>query len=88
MNIFNVYQVEGIVVPHSVSNVWELRVNGVKNCKGLFNYFDNYTLVTKKNNSYVEWKLLYSKLVNKDHLNQGLRLELVKLAKQINKTHI
>lgn len=48
LNLFNVYLVEGSVVPHSVNNVWELRINGVKNCKGLFNYFDQYMLLTKK----------------------------------------
>jgi hypothetical protein len=63
-------------------------VNGVKNCKGLFRYFDEYTFITKKKNSYLKWKLLHSSLINKDHLNKNSRLELIELVKQINKTAI
>jgi hypothetical protein len=71
-----------------VENVWEIRVNGVKNCKGLFAYFDKYPLITKKKESYLKWKLIHSRLVLKDHLNPKTRLELIELAKQINKTNI
>jgi LAGLIDADG endonuclease len=88
ISIFRIYLVEGSVVPHSVNNVWELRVNGVKNCKGLFTYFDQYSLITNKKDSYLKWKLLHSRLVNKDHLNDKTRLELIELARQINKTII
>ena len=88
LSIFNVHLVQGSVVPHTVENVWELRVNGVKNCKGLFSYFDEFSLITKKNNSYLKWKLLHYRLLNKDHLNNNIKLELVELAKQINKTKI
>jgi len=42
----------GAVVPHSANEVYELRVNGIKNCEYLFNYFNNYTLKTKKKQSY------------------------------------
>lgn len=38
--ILSEYRVKGAVVHHSTSDVWELRVNGVKNCEGLFTYFD------------------------------------------------
>ena len=77
--------VQGSIQSHSVENVWELRVNGVKNCKGLFTYFDEFVLKTKKRDSYLKWKSLYDKLINKDHLNRETRLDLIKLAKQINK---
>jgi len=80
------YSIIGAITPHHANNVWELRVNGLKNCKGLFIYFDNYNLISKKKDSYLKWKLLYEKLINKDHLNSETRLELIKLAKQINKT--
>lgn len=75
---------DGTVVRHSVENVWEIRVNGVKNCKGLFSYFDKYPLITKKRECYLKWKLLHSRLVMKDHLNPKIRLELIELARQIN----
>ena len=35
----------------------------------------------------MKWKSLYIRLVNKDHLNNDTRLELINLAKQINKTN-
>jgi hypothetical protein len=34
------------------------------------------------------WKSLYYRLVNKDHLEHSSRLELIELAKQINKKDI
>jgi hypothetical protein len=79
------YLAKGSVVAHSVPNVWELRVNGVKNCKGLFNYFDEYNLITKKKDSYLKWKLIHSRLVKGDHLNERSRSNLINMAKQINK---
>lgn len=85
MNIFSEYLAKGCVVSHSAQDVWELRVNGLKNCKGLFTYFDEYSLITKKKDSYLKWKLIYSRLVKGDHLNDSTRLELVNMVKQINK---
>ena len=85
LNILNKYSIQGSVMPHHADNVWELRINGLKNCKGLFIYFDTYNLISKKRDSYLKWKLLYNRLVKKDHLNNELRLELINLAKQINK---
>jgi hypothetical protein len=79
---------KGSVEPHSVKNVWEIRVNGVKNCKGLFSYFDKYPLMTKKRESYLKWKLLHFRIVIKDHLNPKTRLDLIELATQINKMNI
>lgn len=87
MNLFNDNSgsILGAVVPHSSPNVFEYRVNGVKNCKWLFFYFDKYGLYTKKKDSYYKWKILHSRLENKDHLNPVTRLELIDLSKQINK---
>lgn len=75
----------GSVVPHSVFDVWEYRINGLKNCKEIFPYFDKYHLKSKKKESYYKWKILYSRLLEKDHLDSKLRLELINLAKDINK---
>jgi hypothetical protein len=62
-------------------------LSGLKNCSKLIesNYFDNFKLKTTKNNSYLLWKELYYKLLNKDHLNLDLRSELLKKSKLINK---
>ena len=87
MKLFN--RKEGIsvgsVVPHSVFNIWEYRINGLKNCKEIFPYFDKYKLKSKKKESYIKWRILYSRLLKKDHLYPHLRLELINLAKEINK---
>lgn len=88
LSLFSTYLVKGSVDPHSINNVWELRVNGVTNCKGLFTYFDKFSLITKKNDSYLKWKFIHSRLVNKDHLKESSRLELIDLAKQINKANV
>jgi len=84
-NLFNQCLAKGSVVPHSVNNVWEIRINGVKNCKGLFDYFDVYNLITKKVYSYSKWKIIHSRLIRGDHLNEVTRQELVTLAKGVNK---
>ena len=75
----------GSVIPHSHFNVWEYRINGLKNCKEIFPYFDRYTLKSKKKESYYKWKTLHSRLTGKDHLDPNLRWELIDLAKEINK---
>ena len=75
----------GSIVPHSASNVWELRINGVKNCEFLLNYFDKYTLKTNKRLAYLKWKDLLYRLKNKEHLYDEKRLILKELSKEINK---
>ena len=64
LSLFNTDKSIGSIVPHSIPNVWELRINGVKNCKLLFPYFEKYSLQTKKKLSYLKWKELLSKLEN------------------------
>ena len=74
----------GSVVPHTIENVFECRVNGLKNCRKILPYFDKFNLKSKKKESYSKWKDLLFRLINKDHLNSKLRLDLISLAKQIN----
>ena len=74
----------GAVVPHSVENVYELRINGVKNCEYVFVYFDEHVLKTKKLQSYANWKLAHAHFKHKDHLVPELRVKIVELAKNIN----
>lgn len=73
------------VYPHSNKNVYELRVNGIKNIKFLFPYFDKYSLKTKKKESYQIWKILSQRLEKGEHLNTLSRKELTDLSKTINK---
>ncbi len=84
-NIFNKVNAKGSLVPHHAENIWELRINGVKNCKEIFNYFDEFLLNTKKKKSFLKWKLIHERLVKGDHLNDETRLVLLNLSKEINK---
>ena len=77
----------GIVSKHSEDNTYEFRIGGVNNCKSIFPYFDKYTLYTKKSLSYKLWKDIHNNLVNKDHLNESKRQEMIEKAKMINKSN-
>jgi LAGLIDADG endonuclease len=85
LNLFNIDKNIGSIVPHSAYNTWELRINGVKNCKLLYPYFDKYPLHSKKKLSYFKWKALLSRLENGEHLDESKRLVLKELSKRINK---
>lgn len=87
--LFNTYTTDyksiGSVVPHNIINNWEIRINGLKNCKLIDNYFNKYPLKSKKLNSYNIFKSILLKIENKEHLITELRIKLKQLAKQINK---
>lgn len=74
----------GAVVPHSVKDVFELRINGLSNCEYIFGYFDKYSLKTKKKESYEKWKIVHSLLKNKHHLDVLKKPILLDLIKKIN----
>jgi len=78
----------GIVSEHFVEDVYEFRINGVKNCLNVFLYFDKYTLYTKKSTSYILWKDLHIDLLNKHHLDKWKRLEMIEKARMINKCNV
>lgn len=78
----------GIVSNHSVKNVYEYRISGVKNCSKVFSYFDNYILITKKQISYSLWKNIHKDLTNKYHLDKNKRIEMREKARMINKSNI
>lgn len=48
MNLFSQNLVKGSVLHRVDPNIWDFRLSGSKNCQGLFPYFDNYSLKTKK----------------------------------------
>jgi hypothetical protein len=77
----------GRVEPHSVKNVYEYRINGLKACSNVFNYFDEFNLYSKKAVSYALWKQLYTRLQNKEHLDPELRVVLKEKASIINKSN-
>ena len=88
INLFGVdnnYIKIGNISPHSAKNVFECRINGLKNCEKIIPYFDRFTLQTKKKESYCKWKFLLNRLSKQDHLDLNLRLELISIAKTLNK---
>ena len=78
----------GIVCNHSVKNVYEYRIAGIKYCSNIFPYFDKYTLLTKKSISYTLWKQIYQDLYNKQHFDIDKRLIMIEKARLINKCNI
>lgn len=78
----------GRVEPHSVKEVYEYRINGLKACSNVFNYFDEFNLYSKKAVSYALWRQLYTRLLNKEHLDPELRVVLKEKASMINKSNI
>ena len=78
----------GKIYNHYAPNVLYYRVNGLNDTKILFDYFDSSygTLKSKKLKSYLLWKILHDKLLNKDHLDSTKRYSLKVLASKINNT--
>uniref|UniRef100_S5U695 Homing endonuclease LAGLIDADG domain-containing protein n=1 Tax=[Candida] norvegica TaxID=49330 RepID=S5U695_9ASCO len=74
----------GSIVPHSKKNIWELRINGLKNCNKILFYFNKFKLKTIKYNSFIKFKDILNDINNKDHLNPIKRSLLKKKAKNIN----
>ena len=83
-NLFGV----GKVSSHYVKNVYEYRINGVKNCGSILPYFDKFSLFTKKGISYVLWKEIRINLLNKDHLDVEKRKIMVEKVNLINKSNV
>jgi hypothetical protein len=75
----------GVVSKHTADNVYEYRIGGVKNCKNVFPYFDNYTLYSKKSLSYTLWKEIHEDLLNKRHLDPVKKVEMIEKVRMINK---
>lgn len=87
LNLFSKSSIKpiGAVKEHSVDNVWVLRIQGLKNCQFLFDYFDNFILKTKKLEAYKDWKYLHSSFEKKDHLYLEKRIKLIAISKKLNK---
>lgn len=74
----------GEIVSHSEVNSYELKINGLKNCLIILNYFDKYSLLSKKKNSYIIFKDILKRINNLEHLNMDKRKILKELAKTMN----
>jgi hypothetical protein len=76
----------GKIYAHSQPGCYFYRISGLNDTAILFNYFDNYKLRTKKLKSYILWKDLHKRLINKEHLDETMRLTLKTLASKVNNT--
>lgn len=77
----------GIIRKHSLGNdIFYYRVSGLSDTSSLFTYFDKHKLRSKKLKSYLLWRDLHSKLLNKEHLDPTLRPSLKVLASKVNNT--
>lgn len=75
----------GAIEAHSKKN-YSYILSGVSACYNIYPYFDKYSLLSKKANSYKLWRELHIKLANKDHLDLNLRPILKQMASEINKS--
>ena len=77
----------GIIRKHNLGkDVFYFRVSGLSDTSRLFTYFDNHKLRSKKLKSYLLWRDLHSKILNKEHLDPTLRPSLKVLASKVNNT--
>jgi hypothetical protein len=74
----------GAIEAHSKFSNYSYVITGAKACSKIFEYFDNNPLKTKKFKSYLLWKKIHKHILNKDHLNPELRLNLIQMASKIN----
>lgn len=84
-HISNLFKV-GKTYKHSNEKAYYYRIGGLKDLNKIFPYFDKYSLRSKKIKSYILWKDLHNKLLNKNHLNPTLRESLKVLASKVNNT--
>lgn len=76
----------GSVVTHSnpLANVYELHINGVKNQKAVYSYFDRFPLKSKKFKSYTLYKEILQSISEGKHLTDSGRDFLYTQSKLIN----
>lgn len=75
----------GKVRPHSQKGVYEITINGVRNMKQVFKYFDSHPLHTKKAKSYQVWREVHEGICRGEHLLGESRIILKTKAGTINK---
>lgn len=77
--------IKGTVRPHSVKEVYEITVNGIRNIDKIIYYFNNHKLYSKKAKSYELWLEIYESIKNGEHLSPDSRNNLKIKTQQINK---
>lgn len=76
----------GRIVPHSVNNNYGYIIQGAWECTNIYTYFDKVPFRSLKKESYLLWKDLNKRVINKEHLSSesSVKIEMVALAKKIN----
>ena len=77
--------IKGTVRSHSVKDVYEITVNGIRNIEKIIDYFTNHKLSSKKAKSYQLWMEIYESIKNGEHLSPDSRDNLKMKTQQINK---
>lgn len=63
---------------------YEFRLDSIKGVALLFPYLEQFPLKTQKKESYKRWKIIHQKLVDKRHLQEQKRQELILEGQKIN----
>jgi hypothetical protein len=80
LNLFLTYRKD----KNGIKNIYRIESNSFLKVPLILEYIDRFNLKTKKKESYENWKLIYSMVMNKEHLNEnGLNI-IRDLSKQIN----
>jgi hypothetical protein len=83
--VYIAHLMKGTVRPHSVREVYEITVNGIRNMDKIIDYFTNHKLYSKKAKSYLLWLEIYKSIKNGEHLSPDSRNNLKMKTQQINK---
>ncbi len=74
----------GTLEGHSVKSNYSYILSGEKACYNIYDYYHNFSLKTKKFNSFKLWKEIHSAIIQKEHLNLEQRNILIEKAKKVN----
>ena len=69
----------------STNKVYRLTVDSFKHLPSLIFYFSNFPLKSHKKISFENWCVIYTKMLNKEHLRQPGFDQIKSLAKLVNK---
>lgn len=80
----------GVIEGHSKKDNYNYIVSGIRNIIKLYEYFDKYKYLFQgsKKESYLKFKAINERIINKDHLNVKMREELITQASLINPNFI
>ena len=75
----------GTIEAHSKKDNYSFIISGISNIQNIYSYFDKFPFLGIKGDSYLAFKNLNSRIINKEHLDLSIRKELVFLSHNINR---